>query len=87
MNRRQASKAIASIPLAMAAGLLVPRMAEARQGSRYPRLDAAITAIGDALDFLQKAPDDFGGHKAAAIQALRAADRQLRAAIAYRNSK
>jgi len=83
MNRREASRAIASIPLAMAAGLLVPRMAQARD-QQFPRLQAAITAIDDALDFLTKAPDDFGGHKAAAIAACRAAERQLRAAMAYR---
>ena len=84
MNRREASRALASIPLAMAAGLILPRMAAARQQPRFPRLQAAITAIDDALDFLQKAPDDFGGHKAAAMDACRVASRQLRAAMAYR---
>ena len=86
MNRREASKALASIPFAMAAGLLVPRLAQARQEPQFPRLQAAITSIEDAVDFLQKAPDTFGGHKAAAIEACNAAVRQLRAAMAYRRS-
>jgi hypothetical protein len=87
MNRREASKALASIPLAMAAGLLVPRLAEARQNPvQFPRLQAAIAAIEDAVDFLQKAPDTFGGHKAAAIQACGVAVRQLRAAMAYKRA-
>jgi hypothetical protein len=84
MNRREASRAIASIPLAMAAGLILPRTAAASRQPRFPRLQAAITALDDALDFLQKAPDDFGGHKAAAMDACRVAERQLRAAMAYR---
>ena len=86
MNRRQASKVIASIPFAMAAGLLVPRLAEARQEQQFPRLQAAITAIQDAVDFLEKAPDTFGGHKAAAMQACNTAVRQLRAAMAYKRA-
>ncbi len=88
MNRRDASRALASIPLALAAGLLAPRRAEARQqpAGQFPRLQAAIAAIADAVDFLQKAPDDFGGHKAAAIQACHAAERQLRMAMGYRRA-
>jgi hypothetical protein len=88
MNRREASRALASIPLAMAAGLLAPRLAEARQqpAAQFPRLQAAIAAIEDAVDFLQKAPDTFGGHKAAAIQACQTAVRQLRAAISYKRA-
>jgi hypothetical protein len=88
MNRREAGRVLASIPLAMAAGLVLPRGAEARQqpAGQFPRLQAAIAAIEDAVDFLQKAPDDFGGHKAAAIQACNVAVRQLRAAMAYRRA-
>jgi len=87
MNRREASRALASIPLAMAAGLLSPRLAMARQEPvQFPRLQAAITAIEDAVDFLDKAPDTFGGHKAAAIDACHVAVRQLRAAMAYRRA-
>jgi hypothetical protein len=55
-------------------------------GAQFPRLQAAITAIEDAEDFLTKAPDTFGGHKAAALEACRAAVRQLRAAMAYRRA-
>jgi len=81
MNRRDASRALAAIPLAMAAGLITPRHAVAADAQDYPRLQAAITAINDALDFLSNAPDTFGGHKAAAMQACRTAVRQLNAAM------
>jgi hypothetical protein len=84
MNRREASRALAAIPLAVAAELLTAPRAVARalpQGD-YPRIRAAITSIEDAVDFMEKAPDTFGGHKAAAIAACRAAVRQLNLAIA-----
>ena len=50
----------------------------------HPRLVAAITALKDARAYLQEAPHDFGGHKAAAIQATDNAIRQLNLALAYR---
>jgi len=83
MNRRDASRALAAIPLAMAAGMLTPHgaFAKTHDDQQYPRLQAAITAINDALDFLEKAPDTFGGHKAAAMTACRTAVRQLTAAM------
>jgi len=89
MNRRDASKALAFIPLAMATGLLGAERAFAQQepAQQFPRLQAAITAINDAVDFMEKAPDDFGGHKAAAIAACRAAVRQLNVAMNYRRAR
>ena len=88
MNRRDASRVLASIPLAMAAGMLGARPALAARGSsqQFPRLQAAVTSLEDAIDFMQKAPDDFGGHKAAALAACRTAVQQLRAAMAYRRA-
>ncbi len=89
MNRRDASRVLAAIPFAMAAGMLGARPAAAaavRQGEQFPRLQAAVTAIQDAVDFLEKAPDTFGGHKAAAITACRTAVRQLNAAMNYKRS-
>ena len=88
MNRREASRVLAAIPLAMAAGMLGARPANAsRQGEQFPRLQAAVTSLEDAIDFMEKAPDTFGGHKAAAIRACRTAVEQLRAAMAYRRSR
>ncbi len=87
MNRRDAGRALASLPLAMAAGMIgVPKLLSQEPAAQYPRLQAAITAIEDAVDFMQKAPDTFGGHKAAAIAACQAAVRQLRTAMQYRRA-
>ena len=50
----------------------------------HPRIAAAIEAIKDAKAYMQAAPHDFGGHKAAAIKASDEAIRQLNFALAYR---
>ncbi len=85
MNRRDASRLLGAIPLLMATGALhVPALAAEQE---FPRLQAAIAALNDAIDFMQKAPNDFGGHKAAAIAACRTAIRQLNAAMATRRAR
>jgi hypothetical protein len=50
----------------------------------HPRLAKAIAALRDARDYLERAPHDFGGHKADAIRATDEAIRQLNFALAYR---
>jgi hypothetical protein len=53
----------------------------------HPRIAAAITALKDARAYMQEAPHDFGGHKAAAIRASDEAIRQLNFALAYRGGR
>ena len=50
----------------------------------HPRIAAAITQIDDAIAYMEAAPHDFGGHKAAAIASSKAAVRDLRLALAFR---
>jgi hypothetical protein len=50
----------------------------------HPRIAAAIQSLKDARTYLAEAPHDFGGHKAAAIQATDNAIKQLNFALAYR---
>ena len=50
----------------------------------HPRIAKAITALRDARDDMQHAPDDFGGHKADAIRATDEAIKQLNLALNYR---
>lgn len=78
----------ASIVLALALPLLAS-LAESAPGMRaerqeHPRIVKAIRSLEDAIDYMQKAPHDFGGHKADAIAASRAAVEQLKLALAYR---
>jgi hypothetical protein len=55
-----------------------------REAQEHPRIAAAIHELEEAIRYMEAAPHDFGGHKAKAIQASRAAIRQLRQALAYR---
>jgi hypothetical protein len=50
----------------------------------HPRIAKAIHELEDAIAYLEAAPHDFGGHKAAAVRDSRTAIEQLRRAMAYR---
>jgi hypothetical protein len=74
--------------LALATSSLVPVTAAAetpkQEKAAHPNIARAIEALQAAIRDMQKAPDDFGGHKADAIKASEEAVRQLRAALDYR---
>lgn len=53
----------------------------------HPRLSRAIHALQDAITELKEAPDDFGGHKAAAVADSEKALASLREALKYREMK
>jgi hypothetical protein len=59
------------------------------QGERamHPRISAAITSINDAIAYMDAAPHDFGGHKAAALRASHEAVTQLKEALRYRGKE
>jgi hypothetical protein len=50
----------------------------------HPRILQAIRDIEDAIAYMEAAPNNFGGHKGAAIAASREAVRQLREAAEFR---
>ena len=54
------------------------------EAAEHPRIVAAIHELEGAIEYMEKAPHDFGGHKAKAIRASREAVQQLRKALAYR---
>ena len=54
------------------------------EAATHPRITAAIRELEGAISYMEAAPHDFGGHKAAAIRDSRAAVAQLRLALAYR---
>ena len=76
--------------LTLATSALVPLAAAAetpkQEKTAHPNIAKAIDALERAIADMQKAPDDFGGHKADAIRTSEEAVRQLRAALQYRAS-
>jgi hypothetical protein len=57
------------------------------EAANHPRIAAAIRELEGAIAYMERAPHDFGGHKAAAIRDSRTALVELRAALAYRAQK
>jgi hypothetical protein len=55
-----------------------------RERREHPRIAKAIAALHDAIAYMEHAPHDFGGHKAAAISASHEAIAQLQQALEYR---
>jgi len=55
--------------------------------AEHPRIATAVADLEDAIAYMENAPHDFGGHKAAAIAACHKAINQLRKAMAYRAKK
>ncbi len=58
--------------------------AQEHERMMHPRINKAIIALQDAVDYMKAAPHDFGGHKADAIRASEDALRQLHMAMEYR---
>jgi predicted lipoprotein len=82
-------KFLMPLVLAIALGvstLPAPAQAETTQQEKaaHPRIAQAIDDLEAAVQYMEGAPHDFGGHKAAALQASRQALQQLRLAIKYR---
>ncbi len=50
----------------------------------HPRIAKAIHEMEDALDYLQKAPANFGGHKADAIRDIKQAIKSLKQALHFK---
>jgi hypothetical protein len=52
--------------------------------AEHPRIASAIRELEGAIQYLEAAPHNFGGHKAKAIEDSRKAIQQLRLAMQYR---
>ena len=66
------------------AALGLPTANAQSEGQMHPRIAQAIRNLEDAINYMENAPNNFGGHKAAALNASRAAVNELRAALAFR---
>jgi hypothetical protein len=64
-----------------------PQQNAVTETAEHPRIAKAITQMEDAIAYMEAAPHDFGGHKAAAIADTKAAVKSLKLAMAYRAKK
>lgn len=51
---------------------------------KHPRILKAIKELQDVLEYLEKAPDDFGGNKAKAIASSKQAIQDLKKALEFK---
>ena len=77
------------VGLCLAGGLALAHVSLAqetgkREMGQHPRIAAAIRELHGAIEYMEHAPHDFGGHKAQAIADSRKAIEQLRLAMQYR---
>jgi hypothetical protein len=54
------------------------------EAARHPRIETAIKELESAIDYMEKAPDDFGGYKAQAITDSKKAVASLKQALNFR---
>lgn len=54
------------------------------EAAKHPRIEKAIQELKSAVEYMEKAPDDFGGHKAEAIADSKKAIQSLKLALQYR---
>ncbi len=79
--------ALCSLPVKDISAQPVTRADVVEEAIEHPRIAKAIAELEDAIDYLEKAPHNFGGHKAAAIASCKKARVQLLKALAYRAKK
>jgi hypothetical protein len=58
-----------------------------KEEMKHPRIEKAIHELEDAIDYLEKAPSDFGGYKEQAIIDSRKAVESLKQALKYHAKK
>jgi hypothetical protein len=90
VNERKNMKRVLT-GIATAAFLMVPVMSSCahaegvrEEAKEHPRIRKAIHEMEEALANMEAAPDEFGGHKAAAIERTREAINQLKMALEFR---
>ena len=79
--------ALCSFPIKDISAQPVSRADVAEEAVEHPRIAKAIAELEDAIAYMEAAPHNFGGHKAAAIASCKKAIVQLRRALAYRAKK
>jgi len=61
-----------------------PKQTLKTEATEHPKIVSAIKELEGAIDYLEKAPSDFGGYKAQAIADSKKAIISLRKALEYR---
>ncbi len=82
MRRTASGVVVASLLIGLVVGAAPVAVAQ-QKTERHPHLHAAMRALRHAATQLEKAPPEFGGHRAKAIELIKQAEQQLQEALAY----
>ena len=80
-------KRIALAIVALAAAFILGAGTAAFTAARHPQIHAAMKALENAARHLGAASHTYGGHRARALELVRAAEGELRQALAYADSR
>ena len=75
---------VAALAFATTGAVVVAQQNMRTEAGEHPRIAKAIHDLEDAVAYMEKAPHDFGGHKADAIRDSKRAIDQLKLALQYR---
>ncbi|MFI5150521.1 MAG: hypothetical protein ACHQRM_12360 [Bacteroidia bacterium] len=75
---------IVALAFATLTAFVIPQQNMKSEASEHPRIAKAIHEMEDALQYMEKAPHDFGGNKAEAMADTKKAIVSLKKALAYR---
>ncbi len=78
---------ILAIACFTSAMILIAQQNVKSEETKHPRIEKAIHELEDAVDYLEKAPTDFGGYKEQAIKDSKKAIESLKLAMKYRANK
>ena len=75
---------LAIVVFLTASGFVYVQQNRRTEAAKHPRIENAIKELESAIDYMEKAPDDFGGFKAQAIKDSKKAVASLKQALNYR---
>jgi hypothetical protein len=78
---------VLAVVLCCTSTIFVLAQNEKSEARDHPRIEKAIHQLEDAIAYMEKAPHDFGGHKAEAIRDSKKAIESLKLALEYRAIK
>lgn len=78
---------ILAAPLSLCHAAPKKEQTTAEGKGEHPKIEQAVKGLEDVIQYLENAPDYFGGHKDNAITACNNALKELKAALKYRAQK
>ncbi len=80
-------KHIALAVAALATAFMLGAGTGAFSAARHPQIHAAMRALKRAEEHLERAAHEYGGHRARALELVRAAEAELQQALAYAGAR